>query len=98
MIKKLINKLFRKASKELYQQIQELEEQLNHFKQQLEEIQKPDIEIDLIDDNDKSSTPKSIRINYYVWEDWQQFCESNEDFSKKQLVSMALKEFMEKHQ
>jgi hypothetical protein len=97
-MKKILNMLYRKATKELYQQIHELEMQLNRFKQQLEELQKPDIEIDLIDDSDISSTPKSIRVNYYVWEDWQQFCEYNEDFSKKQLISMALKEFMEKHQ
>ena len=98
MFKKLLNKLHRKATKELYQQIYELEIQLNKFKQQLEELQKPDIDIDLIDDSDMISGPKSIRINYYVWEDWQKFCEDNEDYSKKQLVSMALKEFMKKHQ
>jgi hypothetical protein len=98
MFKKLLEKLYRKATKELYQQIYELEMQLNKFKQQLEELQKPDIEIDLVDDSEIGSTPKSVRVNYYVWEDWQQFCECHEDFSKKQLVSMALKEFMKKHQ
>ncbi len=97
-MKKFLRKIFYKATQELYEQITLLEKQLDKLKEELEELKKPDIVVDLIDDSDISSTPKSVRINYYVWEDWQQFCEYNEDYSKKQLVSMALKEFMEKHQ
>lgn len=97
MFKELFNKIKRRIAKALYLQIEELEQEVNRVKAELDELQKPDIRIDLKDDSELNSTPKSIRINVFVWEDWQQFCEDNEEHSKKQLVSMALKEFMEKH-
>lgn len=96
-MKKILNFLYRKATKVLYEQIDALCLQLEEAKEQLEELKKPDIEMNLVDDSDIPSTPKSIRINVFVWEDWQEFCEENEEYSKKQLVSMALKEFMERH-
>ena len=98
MFKEMINKMFRRSSQRLYDQILELEQQLEMFKAELEELRKPDIEINLLDDSEISSGPKSVRVNYFVWEDWQHFCEYNNNYSKKQLISMALKEFMEKHQ
>lgn len=97
MFKELFNKIKRHIAKALYLQIEELEKEVDRVKAELDELQKPDIHIDLKDDSELNSTPKSIRINVFVWEDWQQFCEDNEEHSKKQLVSMALKEFMEKH-
>lgn len=98
MFKELFDKIRRQLAKALYIQIEELEEEVSKVKMELEELKKPDIHIDLQDDSEFSSTPKSIRINAFVWEDWQKFCEANEEHSKKQLVSMALKEFMDKHQ
>ena len=97
MLRELFNKIKRRIAKALYLQIEELEEEVDKVKAELEELQRPDIHIDLKDDSELNSTPKSIRINVFVWEDWQKFCEDNEEYSKKQLVSMALKEFMEKH-
>lgn len=97
MLKELFSKIKRRVAKALYLQIEELEQEVDRVKAELNELQKPDIHIDLQDDSELNSTPKSVRINVFVWEDWQKFCEENEEYSKKQLVSMALKEFMEKH-
>lgn len=55
------------------------------------------IVIDLIDDKHKDNgKPKSVRVNYFVWEDWKDFTNEN-NFSSKDLVSMALKEYMNKY-
>lgn len=55
------------------------------------------IVIDLIDDKHKGNdNPKSIRVNYFVWEEWKKFTNEN-NFSSKDLVSMALKEYMNKY-
>ncbi len=97
-MKRIIEFFKRKLTKSLLQQIDELEMELKETKAQLQEACKPEIYIDLFDDSDINPSPKSVRVNAFVWEDWQQFCEYNSDYSKKQLVSMALKEFMEKHQ
>jgi hypothetical protein len=97
-MRKILEFLQRKFAKQLLQQIDGLEKELQDTKKQLREISKPDIEIDLFDDSELNVSPKSVRINAFVWEDWKQFCEYNNEYSKKQLISMALKEFMEKHQ
>lgn len=52
--------------------------------------------IDLVDDKHLNPKPKSIRINEFVYRDWQQFCDK-QHFSKMDLISMALKEYMEKY-
>lgn len=96
--KELFRKLNRKATNELYEEILELEKQIAEFKQEIEILRKTDINIDLPDDSEINSGPKSIRVNHYIWNDWKKFCELNDGYSKKQLISMALKEFMEKHQ
>ena len=97
-MKKLFNRLFGKTTTMLRQQIEELEKELAEFKAKIEELEKSDIIVALKDDSDMNVGPKSVRINFYVWEDWKQFCEDHEEYSKKQLMSLALKEFMEKHQ
>lgn len=97
-MRKFLEFLQRKFARKLLQQIDGLEKELQDTKKQLKEITKPDIEIDLFDDSDLNVSPKSVRINAFVWEDWKQFCEYNSEYSKKQLISMALKEFMIKHQ
>ncbi len=97
-MRKFLEFLQRKFAKQLLQQIDGLEKELQDTKKQLKEMSKPDIEIDLFDDSDLNVSPKSVRINAFVWEDWKQFCEYNSEYSKKQLISMALKEFMIKHQ
>lgn len=54
------------------------------------------ITIDLVDDKHLNPKPKSIRINEFVYRDWQKFCDK-QHFSKMDLISMALKEYMEKY-
>ena len=54
------------------------------------------IVINLIDDKHLNPKPKSIRINEFIYQDWQKFCEGNH-YSKQDLISMALKEYMEKY-
>jgi hypothetical protein len=95
---KMLSFFKRKFAKSLLQQIDELEVELKETKEQLHELSRPDININLFDDSDINPSPKSVRVNAFVWEDWKQFCEYNNEYSKKQLISMALKEFMEKHQ
>lgn len=61
------------------------------------ESNKSSIVINLVDDKHLTPKPKSIRINEFVYQDWQQFCNKNKFYSKQDLVSMALKEYMERH-
>lgn len=53
--------------------------------------------IDLVDDKHLKPKPKSIRINEFVYQDWQKFCKENKLYSKQELISMALKEYMENY-
>ena len=55
------------------------------------------IVVNLISDRHLDTKPRSVRINYFVWEDWKEFCERNKYYSKQDLLSMALKEYMEKY-
>lgn len=55
------------------------------------------IVINLVDDKHLSPKPKSIRINEFVYRDWQRFCEDNKYYPKQELISMALKEYMNNH-
>ncbi len=54
------------------------------------------ISINLIDDKHLYPKPKSIRINEFVYQDWQKFCKTKH-YSKQDLISMALKEYIEKY-
>ncbi|GAA0866457.1 hypothetical protein [Paraclostridium tenue] len=54
------------------------------------------ISINLIDDKHLNPKPKSIRINEFVYQEWKDFCETKR-YSKQDLISMALKEYMEKY-
>lgn len=54
------------------------------------------IVINLVDDKHLNPKPKSIRINEFIYQDWQKFCETKH-YSKQDLISMALKEYMEKY-
>ena len=55
-----------------------------------------DIIINLINDKHLDPKPKSIRINEFVWRDWQEFTKDL-TFSKSDLISQALVEFMKNH-
>ena len=54
------------------------------------------ITIDLVDDKHLNPKPKSIRINEFIYRDWQKFCDK-QPYSKMDLISMALKMYMEKY-
>lgn len=54
------------------------------------------ITIDLVDDKHLNPKPKSIRINEFIYRDWQKFCDK-QHYSKMDLISMALKEYIEKY-
>ena len=97
-MKRFFNCIFRRTTKMLRKQVIELEKELAEFKAKLEELEKKDIIVALQDDSEMNVGPKSVRVNFYVWEEWKQFCEAHDEYSKKQLISLALKEFMEKHQ
>lgn len=55
------------------------------------------ITIDLIDDKDiDDGKPVSIRVNKHTWRKWQDFTQDI-SYSSKELISMALKEYMDKY-
>ena len=49
----------------------------------------------LIKDIDNGK-PVSVRVNKHIWKEWQEFTKDI-NYSSKELVSMALKEYMEKY-
>lgn len=55
-----------------------------------------DIIINLVSDKHLDPKPKSIRINEFVWREWQEFTKDL-TFSKSDLISQALVEFMKNH-
>ena len=96
-MKAIFQWIYDKFTKALQEHIALLEIQVECLKEEIEKLEDSVIVIDLMDDTDLNASPKSIRINFFVWDEWQDFCDKNDQYSKKQLVSMALKEYMEKH-
>lgn len=39
----------------------------------------------------------SIRVNKVVWEEFKEFCKNNKNYTQKDLVSMAMLEYMNKY-
>ena len=39
----------------------------------------------------------SIRVNKFIWEQFKEFCKSNKNYTQKDLVSMAMLEYMQKY-
>ena len=39
----------------------------------------------------------SIRVNKVIWEQFKEFCKSNKNYTQKDLVSMAMLEYMQKY-
>lgn len=69
---------------------------LENYKRNTEATNNKDIIINLISDKHLDPKPKSIRINEFVWREWQEFTK-NLTFSKSDLISQALVEFMKNH-
>lgn len=76
--------------------IKEFFEKIKENKKNIPEGSK-DIVIDLIDDRHLDPKPRSFRVNSFVLNDWDQFCNENRYYQKMDLTSMALKEYMERH-
>lgn len=76
-----------------------LEEMIRIFEAKKESVGSgdQDIVIDLIDDRHLDPKPRSFRVNTFVLNDWDQFCNENRYYQKMDLVSMALKEYIERH-
>lgn len=57
-----------------------------------------EIVIELPNEEGKKDTRATIRVNKVVWENFNEFYDKNKAFSKKELLSQALKEFIEKYE
>lgn len=55
------------------------------------------INIELPNEPGKKETRATIRINKIIWDKFNQFADKNKQFTKKELVSQALNEFMQKY-
>lgn len=53
-----------------------------------------------IDDNIKNDTDKRRSVQVYdkIWDEFNEFCNKHSEFMKKDLISMALKEYMKKYE
>ena len=82
----------------IYENIQDLQEMLMYYKRNKEcNTSHKGIVINLIDDKDiDNGRPVSVRVNKHVWREWQDFTKDI-SYSSKDLVSMALKEYIEKY-
>lgn len=76
--------------------IELLRQLLESYKRNTEANNSKDIIINLDNDKHLDPKPKSIRINEFVWRDWQEFTKDL-TYSKSDLISMALVEFMNNH-
>ena len=94
----IINKSDKENLNFLGENIEILKEMLMYYKRNKESnTNNNGIVIDLIDDKHKDNgKPKSVRVNYFIWEEWKEFTSQN-SFSSKELISMALKEYMDKY-
>lgn len=80
----------------LAENIDLLKQLLESYKRNTEATNNKDIVINLVNDKHLDPKPKSIRINEFVWRDWQEFTKDL-TFSKSDLISIALVEFMNNH-
>ena len=71
-------------------------EMVNRFKQNKEKVLDAGIVIELPFDDDKQIN-KSFRLNGVIAKQWEEFCKIHKQFTVKDLASMALKEYMDKH-
>lgn len=75
--------------------IEIIKQLLENYKRNTNNTNK-DIVINLINDKHLNPKPKSIRINEFVWRDWLEFTKDF-TFTKSDLISQALLEFMQNH-
>lgn len=53
--------------------------------------------IELPNEDGKKDARATIRVNKVVWEKFNEFCDNNRAFTKKELLSQALKNFIEQY-
>ena len=94
----LISKEQEQSINFIYENMQDLQEMLMCYKRNKEcSTSNRGIVINLIDDRAiDDGKPSSFRVNKYVLNDWKEFTKDI-NYSSKELVSMALKEYMEKY-
>ncbi len=94
----LLNKDQEQSLNFINENIQELQEMILYYKRNKEcNTNNKGIVIDLIDDkNIDNGKPVSVRVNKHIWREWQEFTKDI-NYSSKELISMALKNFMEKY-
>lgn len=80
----------------LTENMEVLKQLLENYKRNTVPNNNKDIIINLISDKHLKPSPKSIRINEFVWRDWLEFTKDL-TYNKGDLISMALKEFIENH-
>lgn len=97
------NQLFTQNNEEQADQLQDIiknysviMEMINRFKQNQEKVLEAGIVIELPFDEDKQIN-KSFRLNGVIAKQWEEFCKEHKQFTVKDLASMALKEYMDKH-
>lgn len=94
----LLNKNQEQSINFINENIKELQEIIMYYRRNKEcNTGNKGIVIDLIDDKDiDNRKPVSVRINKHVWREWQEFTKDI-CYSSKELISMALKEYIEKY-
>lgn len=75
--------------------IEIIKQLLENYKRNTNNTNK-DIVINLINDKHLNPRPKSVRVNEFVWRDWLEFTKDL-TFTKSDLISQALLEFMRNH-
>ena len=82
----------------IHENIQDFKEIMAYYKRNKEcNINNHGIVINLIDDKElDDGKPTSFRVNKHVLNDWKEFTKDI-NYSSKELISMALKEYMEKY-
>lgn len=75
--------------------IEIIKQLLENYKRNTNSTNK-DIVINLINDKHLNPRPKSVRVNEFVWREWLEFTKDL-TFTKSDLISQALLEFMQNH-
>ncbi|RDY27918.1 hypothetical protein CHL78_007905 [Romboutsia weinsteinii] len=70
---------------------------IERFRLGQEQKSTSDIVINLQDDSHLKRPPRPVRVDAFVDDELRQFCEDNKRFTKKELLSMAMKEYMSNH-
>lgn len=76
-----------------------LEEMIRVFENRKESLDggNNEIVISLIDDRHLEQKTRSLRVNAFILDQWDQFTEENRYHSKKDLLSMSMKEYIERY-